>query len=142
MGSNKRKRAFPTNKYQKRVLMLAFIPIVIVYVALISFATLFKHELMNVMLMDSPAMGIQFLIKWHITVIFVLAVIFIAILIWAYKISANLVGAFERILKEMDEVIAGRSQRKIKARAKDDLANELLHRVNQLIDGYSPKHRG
>lgn len=142
MASNKRKRAFPTNKYQKRVLLLAFIPIVIVYVALIAFATLFKHELMNVMLMDSPAMGIQFLMRWHIIVIFALAVVFIIILIWAYKMSANLVGAFERIIRELDEVIAGRSQRKIKARARDELANELLHRVNQLIEGYTPKNRG
>lgn len=141
MSPNKRKHAFPTNKYQKRVLMLAFVPIVIVYVAVVAFITFFKQELMNVMLQDSPAAGLQFLIKWHIGAIFVLAVIFIIILIWAYRVSANLVGAFERVLTELDEVIAGRTQRKIKARAKDDLANALLHRINHLIEGYHPQNK-
>ena len=54
----------------------------------------------------------------------------------AFIISHRMVGGFGRVLHELDEVIAGRSKRTIIARPKDDLFNELLKRVNVLIEFY------
>ena len=62
------------------------------------------------------------------------------ILLLSFLISKNLVGAFDRILKELDEVIDGKDRNKIGVRVRDDLANELLSRVNVLIKNL-PKPR-
>lgn len=59
---------------------------------------------------------------------------FIFILYQTFAISLNLVGSFERILHELDETIKGEIRRHIKVRDHDGLANELLKRVNVLID--------
>jgi len=47
--------------------------------------------------------------------------------------SSDLVGAFERITRELDEVIEGKEKKIIRARIPDELANELLKRINILI---------
>jgi hypothetical protein len=52
-----------------------------------------------------------------------------------YK-AANMVGSFERILREMDQVIDGNEKRNISSRKNDELTQRLLRRVNALISGY------
>ena len=53
---------------------------------------------------------------------------------WAYSISNRLIGPFERVIRELDEVISQNKKRHISARPGDELAGELLKRINTLID--------
>ena len=57
-------------------------------------------------------------------------------MIGAYVISLHMVGAFGRIIYELDEIIAGRSQKIITTRSKDELAKDLSKRINVLLEHY------
>ncbi len=72
-----------------------------------------------------------------ILILLVLPLIFLLNIIWAYRASNRLLGAFERILSELDDVIATKKKRHISSRDEDELANELLNRINILIDKMS-----
>jgi len=71
--------------------------------------------------------------KWGFLTISALWMLFISIAVWVLGVSGNLVGAFQRIIRELDEFIDGKELKQIKARSKDDLANDLLKRINILI---------
>jgi hypothetical protein len=68
---------------------------------------------------------------WVIAVL--MALILLPSMIGAYVVSLNMVGAFGRIISELDEIIAGRSQKTINSRPEDSLMNDLLKRINVLI---------
>jgi hypothetical protein len=68
---------------------------------------------------------------WVIAVL--MAIILLPSMIGAYVVSLNMVGAFGRIICELDEIIAGRSQKSINSRPEDGLMNDLLKRINVLI---------
>ncbi|MCB9721040.1 MAG: hypothetical protein H6756_09190 [Candidatus Omnitrophica bacterium] len=53
---------------------------------------------------------------------------------WARIVSGRMVGAMERIIREMDMVIQGEDRGRIKARDGDFLAGLLLPRINALIE--------
>jgi hypothetical protein len=69
-------------------------------------------------------------------IVFLMCLFFILSLIWAFIISHNMVGAFGRITRELDEIIAGRSQRVISSRPNDTLTKDLLKRINVLAEYY------
>ncbi len=122
-----------TNKYQRRIIALTFIPSLILCILLTLFIFYFHRELINMILYSSTPPSIQFIRKWGIITLITLWAFFISVIIWAFRVSNNLVGAFERILRELDEMIAGREYKRLRARSDDDLANELLKRINALL---------
>jgi len=63
-----------------------------------------------------------------------LPIIFIIIIVATYKITSELVGAFERLLRELDVIIESREKKHLKVRENDELANEIVKRINTLID--------
>ncbi len=67
-------------------------------------------------------------------VLLALPVVFYLIIVSAYKVSNRLVGPFERIISELDALIEKRDKRHLTARKGDELAEELLKRINTLID--------
>ena len=129
-----RKTYFSTNKYQRRILYLTFVPSLIICVCFTFMAVIFHRELIDVILHESEVVIVNYINQWGVFILTLLWTLFILILIWAYIISKNLVGAFIRVIRELDDVIAGKRRRHISARVKDDLANELLKRINILID--------
>ncbi len=52
---------------------------------------------------------------------------------WLYYVSNKLVGPYERVLRELDEVVAGKHKNPIGLREGDDLFKELLKRINPII---------
>ena len=52
---------------------------------------------------------------------------------WARIVSGRMVGAFERIIREMDMCLDGGDIQAIQVRDRDFLAGELLYRINQFI---------
>jgi len=130
------KRLFRSNKYRKRILSIVLLPTIIICL-LISFLILLFHlELVSVILYGEGSLSLEAINQWSFIIVFVLWLIFIIVYIRVHIVSSQLVGAFERIMNEMDEVIGNKEKKELKAREKDDLANELLKRINLLIDGY------
>ena len=58
----------------------------------------------------------------------------ILIVFWTLRVSGRYFGAYERILKELDDVIAGRGKGPLKTRHGDVMFEELLKRINTLIE--------
>ena len=52
----------------------------------------------------------------------------------------NLLGPVSRIINELDMVIDGSRKKTITARPADELANELLKRINVLVEFYVEKN--
>lgn len=125
MLSQQQRRIFSIdNKYQARIVLLAFFPTLTICLFLVVLVILVQ---LNLASQSQALLGV---------VVFIFSSLFVLALIRAFVLSHNLVGPFPRIIRELDEVIAGRSNKVISARPDDDLAKELLARVNILIQNY------
>ena len=138
MADHKRYSFFNINKYQKRILLVTFLPILIVCTLLAAFITIFFKEVLNVILYQTSAPAIQLVNKWGIIVFMTLWIFLVGVFFWACLLTRTIVGAFERIMHEMDDVIDGKKREHIHARSHDQLAHELLKRINVFIDHLPP----
>jgi len=138
MARQKRKPYDQNNKYQKRIIFLTFVPTLIICIFISFLAVIFYRDLINVILYQSAANSMQFIYHWGYLTLFGLWIIFIIVLFWACIISNHIVGPFQRIIREMDEVLAKKEKKHIVVRENDELAQEILKRVNKLIDHYEP----
>jgi hypothetical protein len=132
--SNYRKRFFRANKYQKKIIILAFLPVITIIVLMWLFLSVFYQEMVGVILYQSSTQAVKTINHWGAIIGVGFMALLIGVLYWSFSLSLHLVGAFERIIKELDEVIGGRSSKPLSARPKDELANELLKRINVLIE--------
>lgn len=129
----KRKTFTYSNRYQKQIVLLAFGPVLIIYAVVATLLALMRRDLLATMVYTSSDAVTQLINSWlgliHSSVFMVL----ILILMWVFTVSGNLVGAVDRILRALDHIIEGKGKQKIKAREKDDLMNEILDRINAII---------
>ena len=128
-----RKNFFHINKYERRILQAAILPTLIVCLGVSAFLIYFFRELINVMVHHSPAFGVEFLNQWATIIFLVIWAIFALGLLLTFDVAKNTVGPFERIIRELDEIIEKRQPKQIRARDHDELAKELLKRINTLI---------
>lgn len=61
-------------------------------------------------------------------------VLMIIVIFWTFRISARYFGSYKRMLRELDEVLAGERKAPLKTRKGDVIFEELLKRVNALIE--------
>jgi nitrogen fixation/metabolism regulation signal transduction histidine kinase len=54
--------------------------------------------------------------------------------LWTYYVSNKIVGPFERVLREVDDILAGKGKNKIGIRSKDGMFEELVKRINALVE--------
>ncbi|HOW34983.1 MAG TPA: hypothetical protein PL155_01020 [Candidatus Omnitrophota bacterium] len=128
----KRRVFLRTSKFQRPILHIFVFSALAVVAALSLAASYLCYDMTNALMATDakiPTIKIAILLG-----LMIMPVVFLFIIIWAYRVSNHLVGAFERILKELDEVIGKNEKRHLKARKGDHLAEELLTRVNVLID--------
>jgi hypothetical protein len=136
-----RKRLFYINKYQLRVLLLVLMPPIIIVSALAFLSSAFFNQLMTAIEVGSTTSLIGFLEEWKIRFLVVLWGLLTLVIVLTYTVSKNLLGAFGRLFREMDEMIDGqRETEALSARKHDELANELLSRVNKLTQSNSKPH--
>ena len=138
----KRKLFFRVTKYQRPIVSLALCPALFLCILITVFVIYYQNELVNMILYTTKPISARIITQWGTIIIGTLWVSFFVLSILSCQISSNLVGAFERIMREMDDIIAGKERRIIRARPKDDLANELAKRINILIDSLpGPGHK-
>jgi len=139
MPENK-KRLFYMNRYQVRVLMLVLIPPVIIILTLSVLSNMFFDQLLSTLEQGSTETMMGFLSDWKMYFLLVLWILLTLIVVMTYVVSKNLLGAFTRLFREMDEIIAGeRLKMPLKARKRDALANDLLTRINKMSEVESSK---
>jgi type VI protein secretion system component VasK len=126
-----RSNPFRTNSYQRRMIKVPFISVFILN-ALGSFLIIFFHPHLMKILLPFPQTA-DYANEIAIGVLFIIWVFFLLVTIWSFMVSSNLVGAFERITRELDAVIDGRRKKVLKVREEDHPANELIERINMHI---------
>ena len=112
------------NKYHEQIMILTFFPAIVVFL------------LFSIVVIYSGAVFLSNNSKWIVDVI---GLVLIACLMVVFFISRNIVGAFGRIMFELDEIIAGRTKKIITTRPKDQLSKDILKRVNYLVKHYVVK---
>lgn len=128
----KRRVFLRTSKFQRPILHIFVFSALAVVAALSLAASYLCYDMTSTLITtdsEIPAIKIAILLG-----LMVMPLVFLFIIIWAYRVSSHLVGAFERILKELDDIIEKNEKRHLQARKGDQLAEELLSRVNVLID--------
>ena len=126
--NSKRKTIFYVNRFQKRL----FYPIVFAFaigccVAWLSIIYAFIGNYLS-----GPGLH-RF--QGFIPAILAFATVLMIILVfWTLHISSRYLGAYERIIKELDGVLAGQGKGPLKARCGDVMFEELLKRINVLIE--------
>jgi hypothetical protein len=128
-----RKRMPSINKYQWRILLLVLTPPVLILSALALLSNLFFDQLLAAVQSGSPTTLMDFLADWRLNFLLILWALLTLVVVITYVVSRNMLGPFSRLLREMDQVLAGeRGFGPLKARQHDELANELLQRINRL----------
>ena len=125
------RKPFMINQFEGKILKIVFasagIPVFIVIGFLYSMFSDLVFTYLN------SGMASHFLGEFFVLSCLLIVGYFVCVGLIAYRFSHRLVGAFPRILKELDGVVAGSSRNHIHIR-KDDYAQELIERVNKLID--------
>jgi len=127
----KERRPFSTNYLERKILKVVFLSSGIPVLIVVGFFYCLFSDLINIYLGSS--MADNFLQKILNLSIIILLYYFLFVGILAYRFVHKLVGAFPRVLREMDEKIMGKSQSPIRLRH-GDYAKELITRINALID--------
>ncbi len=129
----KRSLFLNVNKYQRPILYLILLPSLFSCTILFSYILYFQFEVISTLYSPEVKDTEQLMIK-SLFVFGFLLISFLGVVLWAFRTSSNLVGAFERIITELDAILAGKGKKHVYARKDDQLANDLLKRVNALID--------
>ena len=138
MPNKIRRNIFSVNsKYQWQILALSIVPVVLGYLLLAGFIHNYVDKIS-----DHLARGIPFddiliqVPRQVIRIDLVLIGLGIIFSILVLAVLQDVIGPIDRINRELDDIIAGRSKKKIVVRPKDRMAQDLLKRVNVLIESY------
>ncbi|MBF0101834.1 MAG: hypothetical protein HQK77_13095 [Desulfobacterales bacterium] len=131
---------FHVNKYQVRLILPILISIILIMILLGLFYYLSFHTTQTVYDTDKSTMVVfnhyLGMLEKMIPIILILLCILIVVLVyWIYYISNKLVGPFDRIVRELDQIMDGtKKKHPITVRKGDEMFDQLLKRVNQLIE--------
>lgn len=128
-----KRNLFRLNKFQKPIVELILFPFALIFAILFLNIVLFYFDMAKSYI-ATECVDIRFFGQRVMASLLILWIFSLFVIIWAHRISNKLVGPFDRVLRELDEVIAQNSKKKITARDGDELANELLKRINVLIE--------
>ena len=119
------------NRYQRQVIALAFCPAIIVYGVVAVFLKMMQGYILNIAFFSSPEASYVFVTHWIGLIHSVTLMALTLVLCYAFVASSNLVGAFERILGELDYVIGGKRK----------VAASKIAYANIIVEGKSKKMR-
>ena len=135
MNFQNRKNFFRTNRFQWPIILTGLIP-TFFFCTFSTFFVVFLHgELINLIKYNSHVRSMDLINEWGFAVLVSIWVFFILAYVWIQSASSRSVGAFSRILKELDKKIeANDFSALVRARERDTLANELVKRINKLLE--------
>ncbi|MFH1360789.1 MAG: hypothetical protein ABIJ41_07155 [Candidatus Omnitrophota bacterium] len=125
------RRLFSRNEYENKILAIVFIAASFPVILVIAFFYCIFNDLVYNHLQTSIAS--QFLHQLMVLTVILLFFYFLFVGMLAYYFAHKLVGAFPRVIKEMDERIQGKTKTHILVR-RGDYIKDFVNRVNALID--------
>jgi hypothetical protein len=128
VSSQKRKLIFYVNNFQKLILIPAVVSFILgCFVAWLSVTYYLVPE--------SEIINPQFR-SFHSLIPYLLiftSALMLLLFLWTYYLSNKLVGPYERIVRELDDVISDKKRSPIVTRKGDAMFENLLKRINILI---------
>jgi len=128
------RKSFMTNKYQKQIIRLAVLPAFAFTLVITAACVRFRYEAIELMLYGTRSLTLQRIEEWFVVLLVGLWACFLYVVARSIRISGELVGSFERLNRQMDKTIRGELRVPLKARDHDELAKDLLERINIFID--------
>jgi len=122
------------NKFQKRFLLPVLIPCITLSLIALFCLTYFCY------LADQATASPYYdwdrslsivAVPWFL---FTFSILVFIVALWACSISNKIVGPYNRMIVELDRVIEGKGEKKIKVRKDDEMYDEIIKRVNILLD--------
>ncbi len=128
----KRKLFLNINRFQRPILYLSVAATFVTIMILAICVSFLSYDIANMVINSTKEVPTS---KLMISlVLMILPLTYLVIIYFSLRISNKMVGSVERILKELDEIIQKQEKRHLHVRKDDDLAQELLKRINALID--------
>jgi hypothetical protein len=127
------------NPYQRQILSLTLIPVIVLCVLFSLLIAIAHRNMIDALLCGKLVDNVDVINRWAVIIISSFWGFLIFTILWSLSVSCNLVGAFIRIIKELDKFLAGQKINDITARKEDHLANELLQRINAIVKKASSK---
>ena len=129
-GKIKRNIVVHLNKYQRCILYPVLISCLITCVSsLMCLAYIYYPEKEKVF--GPVSFGeLKMAIPW---ILIGFAVAMVILVFWTYLMSNRLVGPYDRVVRELDDVLSGKRKKPITIRKGDEMFEGLLKRINTLI---------
>lgn len=135
--SKKRNVFITANKYQDKIILLSFLPSALIFLAFMGIVFIGNPIITKAVYHSSYPEMIKLVLTFTGAIVFFICLIVLLAMMLSFVVSHHLVGPFGRIIKELDDIIDGKSQRiSIINRPGDSLAADLLKRVNVLVEFY------
>ena len=138
----KRQTFLRANKKQRKLLALGLLPVFFLCLFISAYYNKFYAELFSAMQDESLPQRIDDFVLWHRIGTISLWVMFIGVILWITRIANNMLGAYDRIVRECDEILQGNRKGPITVRPNDVLFKELLERINVFIEVYQNQSKG
>jgi hypothetical protein len=125
----KRKIFFHLNEHQKGLLYPVLLSCLMGCIVLLLFLDYFYFDQSSI-IHDFTFSHLKTLVVWFFPIggIFLLLVAFLIV-----YISNKLVGPYERIVRELDDILSGKGRKMLVVRQGDKMFAELIKRINGLI---------
>ena len=145
MAELKRNPFLNTNRYQRRIILSVMTPSMIAC-GVCLFTMIYMHYISSHIIFYShvdfnrPEIYIPWfldlnrfamIIPW---ILLMIAFLMVTVIAWSFDFSNKLLGPYERVIRELDDVIAGKGKKQITFRSGDEMFIELFRRVNTLIE--------
>ncbi len=131
-GVRSRRALLHTTKHQRQIIRLSLVPSTIFCVVMYFLLHAFQNDLGEAIYTASDVASIKFVSEWAFALLSILLLYLGCGFLWAYAVSNTVVGPFDRIIRQLDEIIDGARQ-PVTVRDRDELAQQLLKRVNVLV---------
>ena len=130
MAKFKRNLILHLNKYQIRIIYPVLISSLIASVSfLLCLAYIYFPD--NYKLFNNYTFSqLKFFIPW---ILIMTSMLVTYLVFWTYYMSNKLVGPYDRIIRELDEILSGKRKGPIKTRKGDEMFDGILKRINSLI---------
>ena len=122
-----------SGQHQRQIIRLSVVPSTIFCMVMYFLLQAFQREVGEAIYTASDVASIKFVSEWAFALLSIVLLYLGCGFLWAYAVSNDVVWPFDRIIRELDEVIDGGARQPITARQRDEVAQKLLKRVNMLV---------
>ncbi len=122
----KRSLLFHINTFQKQLILPVMLSCLF---SLVCLAYLYYYSDVGRLIYNDQYYFLKMALPWIL-----ISLAFLFIVLWTYYVSNKIVGPFERVLREVDDILAGKGKKKIGIRSKDGMFEELVKRINALVE--------